>query len=112
LEVALAIFLTVVVLLFGFGNGSLLRSGVLLIEFLAFGFLFGWWVVRKAHSGFLLHGLLVGVLATCLYLALISALLPGGIAADAANYGMLLFILFNAFRIVGCVAGSVVAGRR
>src|SRR6476620_7519514 len=35
------------------------------------GFPFGWWSARKAQSGFVLHGALVGIVATIIYLGLI-----------------------------------------
>src|SRR5262245_76157 len=77
-----------------------------LIGFLSIGFVFSRWVARKTNSRPLLHGALVGVLATVLYLGFISilAVVQGftpwsGIAYVAAGYGRVLFILLNTFRI-------------
>jgi hypothetical protein len=75
------------------------------------GFLFGWWVVRKAPSLLIVHGLLVGILATMLYLGL-CAVAPGGIPAAVAVYGLVMFITVNGLRIVGTVAGGFFEHRR
>ena len=77
----------------------------------AFGYLFGWWVVRKVPGRPVLHGTLVGVLATVIYLALIIAQ-PGGAAPVVAMYGPFLFVLGNALRIVGCAAAGFAYRRR
>ncbi len=77
---------------------------------IVFGFLFGMWVVRPLRSGFLLHGSLVGILATILYLGL-CAMGPGGIPAAAAVYGTVFFLVLNAVKIGACVAGSIAKGR-
>jgi hypothetical protein len=71
-----------------------------------FGYAAGRWVARGVTSRLALHGFLVGVVATLIYLA-ICALAPGGIAAAAAIYGMPLYILNNALRIAGCALGAV-----
>ena len=74
---------------------------------LVFGFLIGWWTVRKIRSGPILHGALVGILATLIYLGL-CLVNPDGLSGVVAVYGMFLFVLANALRIVGCVAGAYV----
>ena len=74
-----------------------------------FGFLAGMWVVRKLLSRFLLHGTLVGIIATLLYLGL-CAMAPGSIPAAVAVYGLPLFVLSNGLRIAGCVAGACSRG--
>jgi hypothetical protein len=76
-----------------------------------FGFLFGMWVARKLRSGFILHGALMGILATLLYLGL-CATQPGSIPAVVAVYGLFLFLLSNGLRIAGCIAGAFAQGRR
>jgi hypothetical protein len=63
------------------------------------------WVLRRVESRRTLHGALLGVAATLVYLA-ICALQPGGISAVIAGYGPLLFWASQALRISGCVLGG------
>ena len=74
-------------------------------------FPFGMWAVKKAESGFVLHGVLVGVIATLMYLGLVLQQL-GSLAPVIALYGPFLFFLANALKILGCVTGAYAAGRR
>ena len=76
-----------------------------------FGYAAGRWVARGVTSRLALHGVLVGAVATLIYLAL-CALAPGGIPAAAAIYGTPLYILNNALRIAGCALGAVHQERR
>ena len=76
-----------------------------------FGYLVTMWLVRKLSARFMLHGALIGLLATALYLAMAGAQ-PGGIAAVAAGYGLALFYLTQGLRIAGCVAGAAHQARR
>jgi hypothetical protein len=69
------------------------------------GFLVSWWIVRKVPGRRLLHGALIGVLATIIYVGLCMAN-PGGIASVAAMYGPVLFVVGNGLRIVGSTAGA------
>ena len=69
------------------------------------GALCGHWVARPLSSQVALHGLLVGILATTLYLA-IASIPPNTIAAVAAAYGAFWFVLANGLRIAGAVAGA------
>ena len=75
------------------------------------GFPFGMWVVRRAASGFILHGTLVGVVATLIYLALVLGQFRS-LTPVIEMYGPVSFFLANALKILGCVAGAYVAGRR
>ena len=75
------------------------------------GFLFGFWVVRKVPSQFVLHGALVGILATLLYLGL-CMMGPGSLPAAVAVYGLILFMVVNALRIIGTVAAGFFEQRR
>ena len=70
-----------------------------------YGFIAGRLVRRGLASGRMLHGMLVGVLATIIYLV-ICAVGPGGIPAAVAFYGAALFISLNALRIVASTAGA------
>ena len=75
------------------------------------GFPFGMWVARKPASGFVLHGVLVGVVATIIYFGLVVG--QGVSVTEVMNmYGPIPFFLANALKILGCVAGAYVAGRR
>jgi len=75
------------------------------------GYAAGLWVARGVTSRRALHGLLVGAVATLIYLA-ICALAPGGIPAAAAVYGTPLYMLNNALRIAGCALGAMHQERR
>jgi len=75
------------------------------------GFPFGMWVVRKSSSGFVLHGTLLGVVATLIYLGLIFGQ-DGSLTPAIKLYGPVSFFLANALKILGCVAGAYAAGRR
>ena len=70
-----------------------------------FGYIAGRLAARGLQSQAVAHGLLVGVLATAIYIVL-CMLGPGGLAAAVAFYGALLFVLLNALRIVGCTIGA------
>jgi hypothetical protein len=75
------------------------------------GFPFGMWVARKAAAGFVLHGTLVGVVATLIYLALVLGQ-AGSLTPVIEMYGPVTFFLANALKILGCVAGAYAEGRR
>jgi hypothetical protein len=75
------------------------------------GFPFGMWVVRKPVSGVVLHGTLVGVVATLIYLGLILGQF-GSLRPAIDAYGPVSFFLANALKILGCIAGSYAAARR
>jgi hypothetical protein len=72
-----------------------------------FGIAAGWWTVRKVRGRPILHATLVGIVATIIYLVLCMSQ-PGGLAATAAIYGTLLFILANGLRVLGCITGGLV----
>ena len=71
-----------------------------------FGFVISRWMVRKVRSRPVLHGALIGVLATVIYLGLCLAA-PGGIGPVIEMYGPFLFVLGNGLRIAGCMAGGL-----
>ena len=70
-----------------------------------FGYLVSWWILRKVPSAPVLHGALIGIVATAMYLGLVFAQ-PGGFAAAVGTYGVPLFWFSQAMRIAGCVAGA------
>jgi putative membrane protein (TIGR04086 family) len=64
-------------------------------------FVFGLWAARKAEANFILHGALVGVLASLIYLALTwNQTLP------------LIFHLSHLAKILGGAAGGALAARQ
>ena len=75
------------------------------------GFLTSWWIVRKVPGRRLLHGALIGILATIIYVGLCMTG-PGGLASVAAMYGPVLFVVGNGLRIVGSTAGAWFYGSR
>lgn len=77
----------------------------------AAGAFFGWWVARPLSSTFVLHGALMGILATAIYLAICS-IPPTTIAAVVATYGPFWFFLANGLRIAGAALGAASHGRR
>jgi hypothetical protein len=72
-------------------------------------FVFGYFVssliLRKVPSAPMLHGALIGIVATAMYLGLVFAQ-PGGFAAAVSIYGVPLFWFSQAMRIAGCVGGA------
>jgi hypothetical protein len=74
------------------------------------GALAGWWVARRLSSGFVLHGALTGIVATAIYLGIVS-IPPNTIAAAFATYGPFWFFTANGLRIVGCALGAAYRGR-
>jgi hypothetical protein len=76
-----------------------------------FGYLITRWLFRRLSSGFLLHGTLVGVVATAMYFGLVF-MQPDGLSGAIAVYGVPLFWFAQAMRISGCVTGAVHGPRR
>ena len=64
-------------------------------------FVFAAWVGRRLDSGFVLHGILVGVFATLIYVALTRG------APEPPAY-----LFAHALKILGGAAGGLVVGRR
>lgn len=62
---------------------------------------FGWWVARKASGRLVLHGTLVGLVATLIYIAITRAQ-PEPVAYIVAHF----------LKLLGGVAGGFVAQRR
>jgi len=73
-------------------------------------FPFGMWVARKPLAGFVLHGAMVGVVATLIYFAIVIAQL-GSLKPAIEAYGPVSFFLANALKILGCMAGAYAGGR-
>ena len=92
------------------GNYTVFFATVAAACFLV-GALLGWWVARPLTSQFVLHGLLTGIVATAIYLAICS-IPPTTIPAVVAAYGPFWFFLANGLRIVGASLGAASHGRR
>jgi putative membrane protein (TIGR04086 family) len=64
-------------------------------------FLFGWWVGGQIESRFLLHGVLVGVVAMLIYIGL-----------TRAQPEPLAYVIAHVLKLVGGAGGGLLAGRR
>ena len=102
--------LFVVLLPISFINATLFLIAVPIGVF-AFGYLITRWLVKRLSTRLVLHGALIGAVATVVYLGLVLAQ-PGGIAAAVAVYGAPLFYFCQAMRIAGCMAGAMHEQRR
>ena len=69
------------------------------------------WLLRKTPSDLLLHGTLVGIVATVMYFGLVFGS-ADGLSGAVAIYGAPLFWFSQAMRIAGCVAGAAHQQRR
>ena len=79
------------------------------LECFVAGALAGVWVARQLSSGFVLHGALTGMVATAIYLAMVS-IPPNTIATTFATYGAFWFVTANVLRIAGCALGAAYRG--
>jgi len=113
IEVVLAI-----VLLGGFAAAGVdIASGVSTASAVIIGvgcfaaaFLIVLWLGRGIESRLVLHGFLMGLVATSIYVALVAG--SGQMAMALAAYGPATFVTLNAVRIVGAVCGGVACERR
>ena len=80
----------------------------IMIGVFVLGFVISWWIVKRVKGRHVLHGTLIGIFATLLYIVLCMAQ-PDGIAAVVAMYGPTLFVLGQLLRILGCAAGGYAA---
>ena len=94
-----AVFVVVIPVLMTAGQHPLLY--VAPIASLVACFLFAIWVGRRVESQFVLHGILVGVVATLIYVALTRA------KPEPAAY-----LLAHGLKILGGAAGGLVASRQ
>jgi hypothetical protein len=113
IEVVLAI-----VLLGGFAaagvdiaNGVSTASALIIgVGCFAAAFLIVLWLGRGIQSQLVLHGFLMGLVATLIYVGLVAG--SGQMSAALAAYGPATFVTLNAVRLVGAVCGGVACGRR
>ena len=73
-------------------------------------FVVAWFATRQLPSARVLHGSLIGIVATVMYFVLVVA--TASIAEASAEYGVPLFIGVNALRVVSAAAGGYFADRR
>jgi hypothetical protein len=104
----IVLFATLVPL--SFVNTTLFLTAVP-IGVLVFGYLVSWWVLRNVRSAPVLHGVLIGILATAMYLGLVAAQ-PGGFRVAIQMYGAPLFWLVQLLRVAGCAAAGARIARR
>ena len=95
----LLVFAIVFPVLHFFGQTAFLAS--ILIASLAMPFLFALWVCRRVASHFVLHGLLVGVVAALVYLIL-----------ARGHPEPLLYKIAHGLKLVGGLLGGLVASLR
>ena len=91
------------------GNISALSSTIIGVGCFVIAFLVVFWVGRGIHSRIVLHGLLIGLVATVLYVGLVAG--AGDMPAALAAYGPVTFVILNGARIVGAVLGGVQRAR-
>jgi hypothetical protein len=68
------------------------------------------WLGRGMASHVALNGLLMGLVATLLYVGLVAG--SGQMSSALAAYGPATFVILNGVRIVGAVCGGIVTERR
>ena len=68
------------------------------------------WLGRRIQNRVVLHGFLMGLAATVLYLGLVAG--SGQMSAALASYGPATFVIINALRLVGGALGGVACERR
>ena len=108
----------VVVLIGGFAaagvdmsrNISLASSAIIGVSCFAAAFLVVIWLGMGIANHLVLHGLLIGTVATLLYLGLVVG--SGNLSTALAAYGPFTFVLLNGVRILGAALGGVVRERR
>ena len=74
-------------------------------------FVVAWLATRRLPSARALHGLLIGIVATVMYFALVIG--TSSIAEAVTSYGSMgLFVGVNALRVISAAAGGYAADRR
>ena len=72
-------------------------------------FIVAWFATRKLPARRFLHGVLIGVAATLVYFLLVIG--TGTVAEAVGSYGLPLFIVVNALRVLSAAAGGYAAER-
>jgi len=68
------------------------------------------WLGRGVQSQVVLHGFLMGLAATLLYLGVVAG--SGQMSSALTGYGPATFVIVNALRLVGAVCGGVACERK
>ncbi len=90
-----------VVPLYMLPNGATIVLYIVGPACLAAAFVFGWWTARRAGASFALHGTLVGIAASLIYIAMTwSKTLP------------LVYSLSHILKVIGGAAGGLLAARQ
>jgi len=106
-EVGLIVFTLPFILLIA---EELVFRAVVPIACLVVPFVVAWLATRKLPDARVLHGLVIGIIATVMYFALVIG--TSSIAEAATVYGLPMFIVVNALRVVSAAAGGYAADRR
>jgi hypothetical protein len=105
----IVLFVTLVPIGQVFGNTVFLIA--VPIGCLVFGFVITFLFTKGIKSRAVLHGFLIGVLATIIYVGLVVGS-PDGMSTAMSVYGPFLFLFYNALRIVGTVLAGTVCQRK
>lgn len=73
-------------------------------------FLIVLWLGRGIQSQLVLHGFLIGLVATLIYVGLVAG--SGQMSTALAAYGPATFVTVNAVRLVGAMLGGLACERR
>src|SRR5262245_800077 len=87
------------------GVSTIIGLGCFIVAFLV-----TLWFGRRIDNRLVLHGFLIGLVATLLYVGLVAA--AGQMSAALAAYGPATFVILNSARILGAVLGGVVCAQR
>ena len=68
------------------------------------------WLTRGIESHLVLHGFLMGLVATLLYVGLVAG--SGQMSSALAAYGPATFVIVNGLRLLGALLGGVAGERR
>ena len=91
-------------------NITLGSSVIIGVSCFVVAFLVAVWLGKGIRHRAVLHGLLIGVVATLLYVGLVVG--SGQLPAALAAYGPFTFVVVNGLRIIGAVVGGAVSERR
>jgi hypothetical protein len=87
------------------GSSTVIGLGCFIVAFLV-----TLWFGRRIDNRLVLHGFLIGLAATLLYVGLVAG--AGQMSAALAAYGPATFVLLNGVRVLGAVLGGVVCAQQ
>ena len=103
-------------LILGFGQrfDGLVSQIIIYFSYIVPMFLGGLWVARKAKSRFILHGILVGIVANVFYFLMILSMFPSDqtFFENVGSLSIIGFYLPAALKILACTAGAYAIGKR